>query len=248
MGPPGRPAALHHLQLAAGDAAGTDAHAEMTRVVLGSASPGRLGCCARPASIRWSSSPVSTRTPSSRAGPGRHPRQMSRPRWRPPRPTRSRTPRSPTSPPIALSSAVIRCCTAAAGLRQAGSAEAARTVAGDGRRVRAALHRPLRDRLRDDSGYPPRGRRHRRPQSISAIPSPADLDAYLASGEPTGGGGRFHPRRAGRLVRRPHRRRPVGRDRHQPAADRRLLDAAGLSISDSGRELRSFSARALASG
>ena len=41
VGPSGRPAALHHLQLAAGDAAGADAHAEMTRVVLASASPGR---------------------------------------------------------------------------------------------------------------------------------------------------------------------------------------------------------------
>ncbi len=41
VGPSGRPAALHHLQLAAGDAAGADAHAEMTRLVLASASPGR---------------------------------------------------------------------------------------------------------------------------------------------------------------------------------------------------------------
>ena len=41
VGPSGRQAALRDLQLAAGDAAGADAHAPMTRVVLASASPGR---------------------------------------------------------------------------------------------------------------------------------------------------------------------------------------------------------------
>ena len=42
MGASGRQAALSRLQLAAGDAGGADAHAPMTRVVLASASPGRL--------------------------------------------------------------------------------------------------------------------------------------------------------------------------------------------------------------
>ena len=52
------------LQLAAGHAAGTDAHAPMTRVVLGVGLTGPAQrCCAKPASTRWSSSPASTRTP-----------------------------------------------------------------------------------------------------------------------------------------------------------------------------------------
>lgn len=42
LGPPGRQAALFGQQLAARHAAGTDPHAPMTRVVLGSASTGRL--------------------------------------------------------------------------------------------------------------------------------------------------------------------------------------------------------------
>lgn len=51
-----------------------------------------------------------------------------------------------------------------------------------------------------------------------AVPTDADLLAYIAGGEPLDVAGGFHPRRAGRLVRRRHRGRPVERDRREPAA------------------------------
>ena len=50
-------------------------------------------------------------------------------------------------------------------------------------------------------------------------PDPDELEAYLATRGTARGGGLLHPRRARGLVRRGHRRRPVERDRDQPAAD-----------------------------
>ena len=44
--------------------------------------------------------------------------------------------------------------------------------------------------------------------------------------------GRLHARRARRLVRRPDRRRPVERHRHQPAADAAAAGAVGLSVAE----------------
>ena len=52
-----------------------------------------------------------------------------------------------------------------------------------------------------------------------ARPDPAELEAYLGDRRTAGRRRSVHPRRARRLVRRGHRRRPVQRHRDQPAAD-----------------------------
>ena len=52
-----------------------------------------------------------------------------------------------------------------------------------------------------------------------ATPTAADLDAYHRQRRAVGGRRRIHAGRAGWLVRRPDRRRPVQRHRPEPAAD-----------------------------
>ena len=188
VGPPGRQAALLDLQLAAGDAAGADAHAPMTRVVLGvgltgqayGVAPGRN----RPARhrLRRRRGRRHRRAGTRRATPATSPT-----RWPRAKAERSSTSSSTAaSARIVLSSAVIRCCYIDGRLRgkPANRRRGAAAVGVDGRHARACCYTGhCVIRLRDGAITPPRSR-CRRHHSQFRQPTDADLTAYLASGEP----------------------------------------------------------------
>ena len=162
-------------------------------------------CCARPESIRSSSSPVSTRTPSSR-GSARRPRPATSPtRWPPPRPSRRRT---SSTPPSRADCVVIGCDSMLYldgelwGKPASTEAGRARGWQRDGGPVGRAVHRALRHpaaRRRDDRSEPP---------------TPRVTTVHF--GTPVAGG----PRRL---------RRAAASRRRWPAASRSTASAAGSS-------------------
>ena len=107
VGTSGRQAALLDLQLAARDPGGARTHAAMTRA-RARRRPRRAGsgCCARPGSIRWSSSRASTRTRSSRRCPSA---PMPRRDVVAPRPGQGRAGRTALDAAVAADCVVIGC-------------------------------------------------------------------------------------------------------------------------------------------
>ena len=162
---------------------------------------------------------------------------MQRRRWPPPRPIRSRTTLTPPSPPIALSSAAIRCCTATASYwasryrrtppaRAGGRWQASPGSCYTGHCVIRLRDNVITYRASDATCHHGQLRR-----PVACRPGRVHRARRAA-----GRRGRLHARRARRLVRRRHRGRPVGRDRHRPAVDARLLERRRtVDIRTSGR-------------
>ena len=204
----------------------------MTRLVLGSASPGRLKVL-RQAGIdplvvvSGVDEDAVIAASGSNASPGDVVRALARPR----------PSRSPTSldDAVAADCVVIGCDSMLyfdGQLRgkPASSRRGAKPVAVDGGPRRPAVHRPLRD---------PAARRQRSSTGVSetsfttvhfATPSAADLDAYIASGEPLQRRRRVHARRPGRLVHRPVDGDPSSVIGISLPLTRALLQRVGLSI------------------
>ena len=222
-------AALRDLQLAAGDPAGTDVHAAMTRVVLGSASPGRrkvlrqagieplvvvsgvdedavisrLGDCARPHT-------VTTALATAKA------EQVA----------------DSLDPSVAADCVVIGCdsmlyCGGELRGKPASADEARRqwqTMAGRTGHLHTG-HCVIRLRDNEVVHQSAETTRHR-----SSFRHPIDPRAGRLHRQrrTAAGRGRVHARRPGRLVHRCGRRRPVQRHRHQPAAHPAAVRAGGV--------------------
>jgi len=164
---------------------------------------------------------------------------MSPPRWPPPRPTRSRTRSTPRLPPIALSSAVIRCCTTTASCAESGVREEARLgwqqMAGKSGQLYTG-HCVIR--LRDNT-ITYRAADATVTTVNFGIPSPADLGAYVESGEPTSVAGGFTLDGLGGWFIESVDGDPSSVIGIGLPLTRRLLEGARLSIRNSGRPTRS---------